>query len=198
MSKFFFVATMSSGGKFFNEFINKLPGFTKIKIYGDFPAHHQNMYIDKIVKEHPNHKILHLIRDGRDSVCSRFYRKHGEDKLSSIPKKELTDEEWNKLKKHQKYACVWKWSMEVCEKYKDNPNYFEFKYEDLVNQPQITLGRIYKFLDVIVPEEKTEEFIKKIKRNGLNRRAQYPKYLVDEVETIIKHQLKRLGYKNEM
>ncbi len=94
-----------------------------------------------ILKHFPNAKFLHLIRDGRDTICSlRTHRKrilvNGDVQLSGIVM--------------PLQVCIDRWCQAVNDglRYTDHPNLMEVRYEALVTNTEATLRRVCAFLEV--------------------------------------------------
>jgi hypothetical protein len=100
-------------------------------------------YLDVLKEFFPNIKIINLIRDGRDSTLSLFKTYH--------------------FKWRYNFACKqWKRCINLKEKYREETNYYELKYEDLIKSPLKEVSGILKFLNK-----------KKIPKNKL---LNFPKY----------------------
>lgn len=84
-----------------------------------------NVYcFPELVRLFPQTPIIHVIRDGRDVVCSlmkRGFNLHGA-------------------------ASRWLYDTMCGLSVRGAPNYHEVRYEDLVNDPDQTLANIYKFI----------------------------------------------------
>lgn len=78
----------------------------------------------------PNCQIIHIIRDGRDVVASH------RDRWGY----------WSALKATRK----WKTTIQIIRNYGSNlpsNRYYEIKYEELVQNPEITLKELFQYLD---------------------------------------------------
>jgi protein-tyrosine sulfotransferase len=87
----------------------------------------------------PNAKLIHVVRDGRDAVCS------------------LRSQPWSKVGSHiertsaeayRKCARLWVASVRAGLAHRNDPNYFEVRYEDLISHPVETLSRLLEFLEL--------------------------------------------------
>lgn len=80
-------------------------------------------------------RFVHVIRDGRDVVCS--LRERSFAKLDGLPP--LTVEAAFRL------ALLWRDDVETGLLLRGDPRYIEIRYEDLVSQPRETLARLLNF-----------------------------------------------------
>lgn len=160
----------------------------------EFPGHHQVLYLDKLFELYPNTKIIHLIRDGLNSVFGRIKEKHQEVIVKSY--KNMDYEVYKKLPKHIRMAYSWKWFIEEGIKHRNNPNYYELYYEDIVNNPSETIDKLFKFLEIKDETVKTN-IINSIHKEALYRYKDYPKDKVEDVYNIIKETRKKVAYTNE-
>jgi protein-tyrosine sulfotransferase len=97
--------------------------------------------IGYILTHFPNAKIIHVVRNGKDTICSlRRHRKRklegGEIKLTgyTMPLEN----------------CVQRWVNAIADTlpFRDYLNYYEVKYEDLVEQPKRTLQSVCRAIGV--------------------------------------------------
>jgi hypothetical protein len=90
----------------------------------------------RIRKDFPEARIVHIIRDGRDVVLSL----HRKGWTRPLP--------WQKSKSLLAAGLYWKWIVREGRRYGAmlGPNYFEVRYEDLVNRPAEALPKLAKFL----------------------------------------------------
>lgn len=97
-------------------------------------------HLDYIFRAFPNARFVHVIRDGRDVVCS----------LRTFPRHKVVDGElvrldtWNPIGE-----CIDRWvaSIAASKPYREDPRYFEVRYEDLVLDTRSTVERLLEFLD---------------------------------------------------
>lgn len=92
--------------------------------------------VDFIFAHFPNARFIHMIRDGRDVVCSRL--KHlkliGDEVQVEQPRKSFG------------YAVDrWEWAILTGKRLRSDPRYTELRYEDLLRDPENTLRRIFEF-----------------------------------------------------
>lgn len=94
-----------------------------------------------IFRYFPRSKFIHIIRDGRDVVCSlrnhpAYVWKDGK-KISSNINRSIEE-------------CSIRWVSDVCSglRFRGSDQYFEIKYEDLVHNPDEILRKVCKFLGV--------------------------------------------------
>ena len=88
--------------------------------------------LDWISERFPQASILHIIRDGRDVVCSM--RQH--------PDWRWVDGEWQKVlvpRSVESYAQRWLADVAAGIAWRDDPRYVEIRYEDLVADPHAVL-----------------------------------------------------------
>ena len=146
------------------------------------PQHIQHMPALQAV--FPNAKFIHLIRDGRDGAAS-FHRR-----WKRTP--ELTLFRWKKVVSA---------GMETGKTLGDN--YFELKYEDLTESPELWMRKICKFLSVDYHEDviksrhpQSEKFgsIGKIEKNSAKWKKYFKEPQLSRLESIAGAQLASLGY----
>ncbi|MCS4086130.1 hypothetical protein GGQ10_000929 [Salinibacter ruber] len=82
--------------------------------------------IEEFMSLYPNSKIIHLTRDGRDSVCSL------EKRSNSL------------------FHSVSHWLFNVCASIRERgkDHYLEVKYEDIVSTPEQQIGKIFSHIGV--------------------------------------------------
>jgi hypothetical protein len=78
------------------------------------------------LERYPEGKVLYLVRDGRDVICSLNRRKFG----------------------FKRALSVWLIETAISELYKDHPRVHRIRYEDLVINPRTTVENILSFLDL--------------------------------------------------
>ncbi len=91
--------------------------------------------LDWIMARFPQASIIHIIRDGRDVVCSM--RQH--------PDWRWLDGEWQKVlvpRSTEWYARRWLADTAAGMAWRDDPRYLEVRYEDLVAHPSAVLRAI--------------------------------------------------------
>lgn len=90
--------------------------------------------IENIFRYFPKSRFIHIVRDGRDAVCS--IRKHPPsfgNRYDINP--------WDKS------VQLWEsWTRQGIA-WRDDPRYYEIKYEALVNNPQQALVELFQWLD---------------------------------------------------
>ncbi len=100
----------------------------------------RNIQVMPYILEHfPKARFVHVVRDGRDVVCS----------LRTHPRHRVIDgqivklDTWNPLE-----DCVGRWVKDVGDglAYRGDPRYYELKYEDLVTETEKTLRGLFEFL----------------------------------------------------
>ncbi len=102
----------------------------------------RNIQVMPYILEHfPKARFVHVIRDGRDVVCS----------LRTHPRHRVIDGEivkldtWNPIE-----DCVGRWVKDVGDglAYRGDPRYYELKYENLVTETEPTLRGLFEFLEL--------------------------------------------------
>lgn len=104
--------------------------FPNARVWGDQSPLH-TFYLSYIDKIFPEAKYVHLLRDGRD-VISSMVKRHGNDYL---------------------YEAVHRWKTsikktDVFQKTVGSGRYIEVRYEDLVQDSEVTLKRISQFINI--------------------------------------------------
>lgn len=118
--------------EFIKNIVNEVMANKKKIIFAEkTPSNTYNF--DKIIELFPNAKIIHTIRDVRDTYCS--------------------------LKKRNKSlfysGSVWLYNNIVGSKSERQKSYMQIKYEQLVNQPAIEIERVLNFIGI----DKTESIL---------------------------------------
>ena len=93
-----------------------------------------------IRRHFPKTRFIHILRDGRDVVCS----------LRTHPRFKIVNGEMVKANTwHPIEPCVKRWIRDVTAglAYRGEPWYTEVRYEDLVHEPESTLRRLFEFLE---------------------------------------------------
>ena len=91
--------------------------------------------LEWIMARFPQASIIHIIRDGRDVVCS----------MRTHPDWRWVDGEWQKVlvpRSVESYARRWLADTAAGLAWRDDPRYVEVRYEDLVADPQVVLRSI--------------------------------------------------------
>lgn len=97
--------------------------------------------MDFVFKHFPKARFIHVIRDGRDTVCS----------LRTHPKHKMVNGEFKKLNTRNPInKCIKRWVEDVSLgiKYRGDSRYFEVNYEPLVHDCEATLKNVCSFLDI--------------------------------------------------
>jgi protein-tyrosine sulfotransferase len=84
----------------------------------------------------PHAKLVHIVRDGRDVVCS--LRRTPFAKLDHAPAESVVAA--------QRCAVQWRASVRAALRFRRDPGYYELRYEDLVRDPEKTLRALIDFL----------------------------------------------------
>jgi len=92
-----------------------------------------------IFKHFPKARFVHVVRDGRDAVCS--LRTH--PKYRRIGGELVEVHTWKSMEE-----CAGRWQNDVHEgiAWRGHPGYFELRYEDLVTEPEPVLRELFDFL----------------------------------------------------
>jgi len=129
---------------FIEKFINLTLGEYNKQLWGDKTA--RNIYvIPWILKHFPNSRIIHVIRDGRDVVCS----------LKTHRKRKIVDGKilltGNIMPIEQ---CVERWRSSVLTglSFRSDHRYLEIKYENLINKTKECLLQVCYHLDISFEE----------------------------------------------
>ena len=97
------------------------------------------LHLDYLFAHFPNARFVHMIRDGRDTICS----------LRTHPRHKVVDGQLVPLNTwHPIRPCVDRWVTDVTAGLarRGDPRYIEIRYEALVAQPRETLTRLFEFL----------------------------------------------------
>lgn len=165
----------------------------------------------------PHGKFIHIIRDGRDVVCSLMFRNRGprwghlevpgwRDILAAYPQKH-----------HIRCAHQWRDSVTIARadaRALASGRYVEVRYEDLLGEPAATVGRLLEFLG-LDPHPEVDAFLTRIQdategsyharrqvrhyvENHSRRIGRYEENLtteeLEEVEEVCGPLLRELGY----
>ncbi len=84
----------------------------------------------------PRARIVHIVRDGRDVVCS----------LRRKPFAKIDAASWDGKHAARRCAVQWRNSVKAGLRFRGDPMYYELRYEDLVHQPEATLRALLAFL----------------------------------------------------
>jgi len=110
--------------------------------------------IDNIFKNFPRAKFIHVIRDGRDTVCS----------LRTHPKRKIVNGKIIPLKTCNPIDyCIRRWvsSINQGKKWRGKQNYLEVKYEDLIYNVVPSMKRVFDFLNLdMISKERILSFYK--------------------------------------
>ena len=96
--------------------------------------------LDFIFEHFPRARFIHMLRDGRDAICS----------LRTHPRHKVVDGELIPLNTNNPISkCIETWVTEVSRglPWRDDERYFELRYEDIVLEPEKTLKKVFEFLD---------------------------------------------------
>ncbi len=112
---------------------------------------HNVWHIDRLFRFFPNAWFIHIIRDGRDVVCS--LRSHPKRlwKEGCMVETDIVNP-WD--------TCVKWWVDAVCAgmRWRGHKRYFELRYEQLVEDPRIALGPMLNTIGLGWEDQMTEDF----------------------------------------
>ncbi len=97
-------------------------------------------HLDWIMERWPDARIVHVLRDGRDVVCS----------LRDHPDRRWVDGRWVRMPNErsiEEHARRWVTDTAAGMRWRGDRRYHEVRYEDLVREPAATLERVLGFLD---------------------------------------------------
>lgn len=91
------------------------------------------------VRRHfPYAKLVHIVRDGRDAVCS----------LRQTPFAKLDHAPAESVAATRRCAVQWRANVRAALRFRSDPLYHELRYEDLVRDPESTLRSLIAFLEL--------------------------------------------------
>jgi hypothetical protein len=130
------------------EFIDKFQQLylrnTNKQIWADKTA--RNIHrLDYIFTHFPNAKVIHMVRDGRDTICSLLTHRKRRVVDGKI---ELT----GYIMPLQDSIDRWLFAVEDGLKFRGHTNYLEVRYENLVQEPKTTLKQVCDFVGVLFEE----------------------------------------------
>ena len=112
------------------------------------------LIIDELFHYFPNMRFIHIVRDGRDTSCS----------IRTHPKREIINGEVVPLNTNNPFSwCIRRWTSCISQgwKWRKSNKYIEVKYEDLVNDPVNSIGKVFKFLGLeLISKDKLLNFYK--------------------------------------
>lgn len=132
-----FYSSPSQGG-FIDEFFKKYCDIKRKARWAEKTPGNVN-HIDFILQRFPRARFIHMLRDGRDTVCS----------LRTHPRFRVVDGKLVPLNtRHPIEPCVQQWVGHVRAglRHRDDPRYMELRYEDVVERPRETLERLFSFV----------------------------------------------------
>jgi hypothetical protein len=100
----------------------------------------QNVHHVRFIFRHfPKAKFIHLVRDGRDTVCS--IRTH--PRFRWVDEKQVATGIRRPLR-----PCIQGWLTATADgmRWRGHPNYLEARYEDILNDPEPALRRVCEFI----------------------------------------------------
>ncbi|TWU12784.1 Sulfotransferase domain protein [Symmachiella macrocystis] len=132
------LATSQDQAHFIERFMRGLAQREDKPIWGD-KAPPNIYYIPYIFEHFPNARFIHIIRDGRDVVCS--LRTHPKFKYENGRTIEL--DTWKPIEN-----CITSWVNYTRKGLaaRGQAGYYEVHYEDLVQQPEQTMRKVVEFL----------------------------------------------------
>jgi hypothetical protein len=98
------------------------------------------LHLDRIYQHFPNSQFIHIIRDGRDTASS----------LKRFPRYKMLNDKRVELDTNNPLDhCIRRWVRDVREglRWRGDPRYIEVKYEELIQNEEKTLRKIFRFLN---------------------------------------------------
>lgn len=92
-----------------------------------------------VLDHFPEARLVHVLRDGRDVVCS----------LREHPERRWVDGAWTRVPTTRSVeSCARRWLEDTAAgmRFRGDPRYVEVRYEDLVREPAATLATLCAFL----------------------------------------------------
>lgn len=111
--------------------------------------------INRILSVYPSAKILHIVRDGRD-VCLSYQNIHAKSQVKFGPKGLLAN------------ALYWIDGLRRIEDARSSKQIYEFRYEDLLIDPQAELQKICDFIGIEYDEAMEQNYYKKGKNQNID------------------------------
>jgi hypothetical protein len=187
-----------SGGDFLRIIMEEVARKQGVDRWADCTPEHL-LYLREIKKELPDALVIHIVRDGRDVALSYAKQRW----IQPLP--------WDKKKDIQVAGLYWEW---IVQKGREGgreiaPDYVEMHFEDLVNQPKVTLARLGEFIHHDLDYERIKKvgigsvsspntsFESKTKENfhPVGRfREQFAQEDLARLETLIGGSLQEFGY----
>jgi len=132
-----------------------------------------------IVELFPKAKFIYIIRDGRDVALSLLEKDWGPNNIYTCA------EYWKRLNAQTK-------EFDMLE---NNGQLIRLRYEDLLNNPEEYVFKIYKFLDEPLNNEALEPLIKRTKGDNFNKwKSKMTTKQIALFESVAGETLKRFGY----
>ena len=131
-------------------------------------------YINKLLKWYPKCKIIHVTRDPRAIAISKTNDHSGAAlKIKKYPHLRYF------IRKVMIFFVIvqYIWVSKIHRKYKNNPNYALFRYEDLLVDAEMVLKKMCKFVEIdyipemLAPEEAMASSVTGKKFKGINPKA---------------------------
>jgi len=104
--------------------------------------------IDRIFRHFPNARFIHVIRDGRDAVCS--IRPHS----PSFGNRYSPHNPWDKC------VDLWYEWVEKGLRWRGDPRYYEIRYEDMTSTPRETVRNLLEWLQEPWEEDLLEKSVR--------------------------------------
>jgi protein-tyrosine sulfotransferase len=126
--------------KFIEALAQECKNTYKKDLWGDKTA--RNVHRFSWILEHfPKGRVIHVIRDGRDVVCS----------LKTHRRRQVIDGELKPLRNEMPLSvCMERWLKSVRDGrlVKEDPRYYELRYENLIERPHATIADLCAFLEI--------------------------------------------------
>lgn len=164
-------------------------------------------HLDKIIQLFPNAKIIHMVRDGRAVFSSGLKANKIKSDLGLPPK--FSGDAFSSY-------LSWKTALDSAKNKSGLPNFYEIKYENLLDRPSAVLGKVCTFLNVqfekqmlayslqnkehnLVPKHRIYWHMNTLRSLDSERANAWQKELprkdILHYELIAKHKLEEYGYK---
>lgn len=139
-------------GKALNVFIEQKAKNKNVKISGaKNPVHFS--YTKKLLNKLENVKVLYLLRDPRAMYASEIHQKMVKQPLSNFPQLKLRFLQRWLIFFHS--TIEWVWAIKTYRKVRNEV--ILCRYEELVNEPDKLMKRIFQFCDLIYSKSYLEE-----------------------------------------
>lgn len=131
----------------------------------------------------PNSKYIYIIRDGRDVALSLHEKDWGPNNIY------FSAQYWNSLNKENKYL----------DKLALSGNLLTLKYEDLIDETELSIKKIYGFLDIEYNINDTKNLLLTVKKGNYNKwKMKMSSHQIEVFDSIAAETLKKHGYETSV